>query len=121
MVVLVVTLQNRLCQTRRPVALTVEIAGWLFCLTALCYGLLSPYLTIPVMKVFSLLIFCFKIGSAVYLLGAALRAVRQQVPQAAPLFSPPPSMQRFPGQTAAGQQPLSRWSPAGSVSGAALP
>lgn len=86
MVVLVVTLQNRLCQTRRPVALTVEIAGWLFCLTALCYGLLSPYLTIPVMKVFSLLIFCFKIGSAVYLLGAALRAVRQQVPQAAPLF-----------------------------------
>ncbi len=53
MVVLVVTLQNRLCQTRRPVALTVEIAGWLFCLTALCYGLLSPYLTIPVMKVFS--------------------------------------------------------------------
>lgn len=38
------------------------------------------------MKVFSLLIFCFKIGSAVYLLGAALRAVRQQVPQAAPLF-----------------------------------
>ena len=86
MVVLVVTLQNRLCQTRRPVALTVEIAGWLFCLAALCYGLLSPYLTIPVMKVFSLLIFCFKIGSAVYLLGAALRAVRQQVPQAAPLF-----------------------------------
>lgn len=70
MVVLVVTLQNRLCQTRRPVALTVEIAGWLFCLAALCYGLLSPYLTIPVMKVFSLLIFCFKIGSAVYLLGA---------------------------------------------------
>ena len=64
----------------------MEIAGWLFCLTALCYGLLSPYLTIPVMKVFSLLIFCFKIGSAVYLLGAALRAVRQQVPQAAPLF-----------------------------------
>ena len=57
----------------------MEIAGWLFCLTALCYGLLSPYLTIPVMKVFSLLIFCFKIGSAVYLLGAALRAVRQQV------------------------------------------
>ena len=69
MVVLVVTLQNRLCQTRRPVALTVEIVGWLFCLAALCYGLLSPYLTIPVMKVFSLLIFCFKIGSAVYLLG----------------------------------------------------
>ena len=64
----------------------MEIAGWLFCLAALCYGLLSPYLTIPVMKVFSLLIFCFKIGSAVYLLGAALRAVRQQVPQAAPLF-----------------------------------
>ena len=86
MVVLVVTLQNRLCQTRRPVALTVEIAGWLFCLVALCYGLLSPYLTIPVLKAFSLLIFCFKIGSAVYLLRAALRAVRQQIPQAAPLF-----------------------------------
>ena len=86
MMVLVVTLQNRVCQIRRPVALTVEIMGWLFCLAALCYGPLSPYLMIPVMKAFSLLIFCFKIGSAVYLLGTALRAVRQQVPQAAPLF-----------------------------------
>lgn len=38
MVVLVVTRQNRLCQIRHPVALTVEIAGWLFCLTASATG-----------------------------------------------------------------------------------
>ncbi len=120
MMVLVVTLQNRVCQIRRPVALTVEIVGWLFCLVALCYGLLSPYLMIPVMKAFSLLIFCFKIGSAVYLLGAALRAVRQQVPRPRRCFSPPPFMQRFFSGTDF-CRPLSRWSPAGSVSGAALP
>ena len=41
---------------------------------SLCYGLLSRYLTIPVIKASSLLIFCFKIGSAVYLFGAALQA-----------------------------------------------
>lgn len=86
MMALVVVLQNRLCLIEHPVDRAAECVSFGFSLAALCYGLCAPHLSVPVMRVFSLLILLFKVSTAFYLLAAAFSAVRRRVEQAAPLL-----------------------------------
>ena len=84
--VLAITLQNRLCQVDNLYRCISETAAAVFCTAALCYGLFSAHLTVPVMKAFSVAAVVFKLAAAVWLLAVALFAMRRRDARIAPLF-----------------------------------
>lgn len=83
---LVIILQNRLCQVDDLYRRISETAAAVFCAAALCYGLFSAHLTVPVMKAFSVAAVVFKLAAAVWLLAVALFAMRRRDARIAPLF-----------------------------------
>lgn len=77
LLLLIVLLQNRLCQSHfLPMAISNTIAA-LFFLGALGYGFLSSHLNITALKLFSAAVFCYKIFLSGYLLYISLRAVQK--------------------------------------------
>lgn len=83
---LVFILQNRLCRIEGLIRRCSEIVAAFFCIIALIYGLLSPHLTVPMMKAFSLAALLFKLGTATYLLAISLYALKRHNEKAGPLF-----------------------------------
>ena len=83
---LVVLLHNRICdvdeRTRRVSAGVIGAFGAL----ALCYGLFSSVLTVPVKELFSAAVFAFKAVSAIYLLTTAGLSLKGRRAQAEPVF-----------------------------------
>lgn len=83
---LVVLLHNRICdvdeRTRRISAGVIGAFGVL----ALCYGLFSSVLTVPVKELFSAAVFAFKGVSALYLLTTAGLSLKGHRAQAEPVF-----------------------------------
>lgn len=75
MTLLVVTVQNRLCSVESLYSRISEAAAAVFCVIALCYGLFSAHLTVPVMEGFSLLSAVFKSAAAIYLLAVSFCAL----------------------------------------------
>lgn len=75
MTFLVILLQNRICHVNRPMCRISASASAAFCFLALCYGLFSAYLTIPVMKGFSLLSTIYKLSAALYLMLISFHAL----------------------------------------------
>lgn len=83
---LVILLHNRICDID-PLVRRISVGtAAVFCVAALCYGLFSPWLTVPVMQVFSTLVFGFKAAAAVYLIVTAFLSLKSRSRQAAPLF-----------------------------------
>ena len=83
---LVIALQNRLCQVDGLPRRCSEAAAAAFCTAALCYGLFSAHLTVPVMEIFSAAVSLFKLAAAIYLLAVSLYALVRQKTGAPPLF-----------------------------------
>lgn len=67
MTVLVLVLHNRICNLNRLCDISVGIAIC-FCILALCYGLFSSSLSVPVMQLFSLALSVYKLCVTLYLL-----------------------------------------------------
>lgn len=72
---LILALQNRLCQVNEWSARISEIASLAFCLLALIYGLSASQLNVTHMRIFSVLAALFKIGTACWMLSASLLAL----------------------------------------------
>lgn len=83
---LVIILQNRLCQVDDLYRRISETAAATFCTAALCYGLFSAHLTVPIVQAFSVSAVVFKLASAVWLLVPSLFSMRRRDAQIAPLF-----------------------------------
>lgn len=82
----IVVLHNRVCDVGYVCR---RLSAWLtagFALLSLSYGLLSPELTVPVMRLFSFMTGFFKVAMAVYLLITAAISLKRQNHQAGPLF-----------------------------------
>lgn len=77
--VLILSLQNRLCHVNEWSARISEIAASLFCLLALAYGLCASQLTVMHVRIFSMLAALFKIGSACWMLGVSISALRRNM------------------------------------------
>ena len=83
---LVIVLLNRICEMGDlPRRISAGIAFG-FCGLALCYGLLSPYLTVPVMNAFSMAVFLFKALAAGHLLITAGLSLSKNRDNIGPLF-----------------------------------
>lgn len=82
MTLLVIILHNRICNTHRPSQIISGVAAGIVCVLALFYGLFAAHLTLPVMLVYSNLVFGVKLLAAVYLLFTAAMAVRRNVANA---------------------------------------
>ncbi|GAU77722.1 GHKL domain-containing protein [Fusibacter sp. 3D3] len=74
---LVVLLQNRICDTKGIAPIISGSLAGAICVLALFYGLFATKLTLPMMHAFSNMVFGFKLLTAVYLLFTAALAVRQ--------------------------------------------
>ncbi len=86
MMLFVIILQNRLCDTGyycRRISTTISAV---FCPLAVCYGLFSAYLTVPVMQLFSRCLFVYKLAFAVYLLITARASLKRLDSTSKPLF-----------------------------------
>ncbi|WP_101910053.1 sensor histidine kinase [Marasmitruncus massiliensis] len=86
MTLLVLLLHNRICDTERRLRFVSGIAAGSISTLALLYGAFASQLTLPVMLVFSHVIFAFKLLTALYLLGTAIMAVRRNMENAALLL-----------------------------------
>lgn len=79
---LVLLLHNHICRPKRPVqTISAAFAGGV-CLLALFYGVFAAQATLPLMLLFSNMVFCFKLLVAAYLLVTAALAVRQNIEKA---------------------------------------
>lgn len=85
-ILVVVLLQNRICDVKRRVGLCFTSAGALFCVISLGYGLYSAHLTVPLMTLFSTILILFKIGTALYLLAVSFYALLRKQFQMELLF-----------------------------------
>ncbi|MDD2980333.1 MAG: GHKL domain-containing protein [Hespellia sp.] len=81
----VIFLHNQMCEVDDWIQYVSILAAALFCLLALCYGLFSSHLTLPVMRIFSVLVFIFKAGTALYLLTVSFLSLNTHR-KVAPLF-----------------------------------
>lgn len=83
---LVLLLHNSICETQKHAQIISGTVSGVICMLALFYGLFAAHLTLPVMFVFSNLVYGFKLFTAVYLLLTATVAVRQDTPKATVLL-----------------------------------
>lgn len=86
MMLLVIILHNKLCDTGYYCRRISTIVSAVFCLLAACYGLFSVYLTVPVMQLFSRCLFVYKLAFAVYLLITAGASLKRLDHSSKPLF-----------------------------------
>lgn len=86
MIALVLALQMRLCQAPRRLQTAAVTVGLGFCLLTLVYGLLAPRLTLPLIQLFSALLFAYKAAAAICLLAVPLRAAYRPLLLYAALF-----------------------------------
>lgn len=86
MMLLVIILHNRLCDTGYYCRRISTLLSAAFCLLAACYGLFSAYLTVPVMQLFSRCLFVYKLAFAVYLLITAGVSLKRLDNTSKPLF-----------------------------------
>ena len=86
MMLLVIILHNRLCDTGYYCRRFSTIISAVFCLLAGFYGFFSAYLTVPVMRLFSWCLFVYKITFAAYLLITAGVSVKRLNNSSKPLF-----------------------------------
>jgi len=86
MMLLVIILQNKLCDTGYYCRRISTIASAVFCLMAGFYGFFSAYLTVPVMRLFSWCLFVYKLVYAAYLLITAGTSVKRLNNTSKPLF-----------------------------------
>lgn len=87
MTLLVILLHNRICNPGRHLQLASDMVAGSVSVLALLYAALASKLTLPVMLVFSNLVFGFKLLTAVYLLSTAAIAVRRNIDKAMILLS----------------------------------
>ncbi|MEG1331448.1 MAG: GHKL domain-containing protein [Eubacterium sp.] len=83
---LLVVLHNRICNVNlllRRISIGVTAV---FCMIAFSYGILSAWLTVPVMQAFSILVSVFKTVVAAYLIITAFLSLKNSIRQVAPLF-----------------------------------
>lgn len=86
MMLFVIILHNKLCDVGYYSKRISVIIASVFCIIAGCYGLFSANLTVPVMELFSSVLFFYKIAYAVYLLITAGLSLKKQTPASKPLF-----------------------------------
>lgn len=83
---LLVILHNRICDINSLVRRISTGVAAVFCIIAFSYGMLSAWLTVPVMRTFSVLVFIFKASIAAYLIITAFLSLKSSGRQVAPLF-----------------------------------
>ena len=83
---LVIPLHNRLCDTGYYCCRISTVISAVFCLMAGCYGFFSAYLTVPVMQFFSRCLFVYKLAFAAYLLITAGTSIKRLNNASKPLF-----------------------------------
>ncbi len=83
---MVMILQNRLCNTGYTLRRISNGVACVVCCIAVLYGLLSPYLTSPIMNWFSTLVFIYKAAVAIYLPVTAFASLKSRPNIAWPLF-----------------------------------
>ena len=83
---LVIPLHNRLCDTGYYCRRISTVISAVFCLLAGCYGFFSAYLTVPVMQLFSRCLFVYKLAFAAYLLITAGTSIKRLNEASKPLF-----------------------------------
>ncbi len=83
---IVVILHNRLCDTQYTIRRISNGIACAVCYIAVFYGLLSPYLTVPVMNGFSIIVFVYKAAVAIYLPVTAFSALKSRPNVTRPLF-----------------------------------
>ena len=86
MMLLVIILHNRLCDTGYYCRRISTVISAAFCLLAACYGIFSAHLTVPVMQLFSCCLFLYKLAFAAYLLITAKASLKRQDNASRPLF-----------------------------------
>ena len=86
MMLLVIILHNRLCDTDYYCRRISTSISAVFCLLAVCYGLFSAYLTVPVMQLFSRCLSVYKLAFAAYLLITAGASLKRPDNSSKPLF-----------------------------------
>ncbi len=86
MMLLVIILHNKLCDTDYYCRHISTIVSVVFCLLAVCYGFFSQHLTVPVMQLFSQCLFVYKLAFAAYLLITAGTSLKRLDNSSKPLF-----------------------------------
>lgn len=86
MMLLVILLHNKICKANYYSNLISSLIAGIFCIMAGCYGLFSAYLTVPVMKLFSTCLFCYKLSFAAYLFLTAGISLHQRNESSRPVF-----------------------------------
>lgn len=81
-----ILLHSRICRIPRRAALAASGTAAVFCLVCAAYSALSAWLTVEVIRVFSIAVAGFKLAVAAYLLGAAIYAFGRRTSFALPLL-----------------------------------